>query len=100
MKAPKKASRVIRISTEVEMHLKARRRKSEPFDSTLRRLFGLATKKGEPQPLAKFFVIPDSSQPLIFLDRADARGVSMQRAVQKGLAWNKAESVLTVREEP
>lgn len=96
-KKPKKG-RVIRLSPEVELFLRKHRKKSESFDATLRRRFGLPTRKGEPQELGIFFVLENSGRPLIFTEEPEARGFAVELAIRK--RTRKAERVLTVQEIP
>jgi hypothetical protein len=92
----------VKLSHEVITYLNKKKRRdsgtpAESYDSVLRRLFGLPTTKGEEQALETFFVIP-AEEPLIFRDKAEARGAAVLRAVRK--QTKKPEFVLTVRECP
>lgn len=96
---PKKG-KVVRISKEVEQHLRRKRKKKESFDSVLRRMFGLNDLKGIPQPLHTYWVLANEGQPMIFMlgEKDVARGMAMRLAVRRGV--RKTEPVLRVQEVP
>lgn len=95
-----KSGRAVKLSKEVIAWLEKNQRRIndkriESYDEILRRLFGLPTRRGERQPTLTYFVLPNEGEPLIFQDKAEARGAAVIRAVRRGL--KKAEAVVTVR---
>ena len=99
MSTPRKTqAKAVKLTADVIGRLDRKRRKGESYDSMLRRQFGFPSRKGEPQPLQEFFVLPNDGQPLIFLSEAEARGAAITLAVRKGK--RKTEAVVTAREVP
>lgn len=92
-------SHLIRVSDAVISYLKNRQHGKECIDATMRRQFGITARDGKEQKLNEFYVI-DAQPPLVFTDEAQARGIAIQRAVQKELKWNKTERVIIAREVP
>lgn len=86
---------VIRVSRNVLNYIRRKQKNRESVDATLRRLFGLANRKGETPALRTYFVL---TQPVlsVFSSAADARGASVMNAV-KGKK-KKAEAPTKVRE--
>lgn len=68
----------------------------ESFDSILRRLFGLPTKKGDDQSLRVFWTVP--GQKKLYEDRADAAGASVLLAHKSGK--RKARKPIRLKEFP
>lgn len=97
-KLRKKYGKAVRISLDVKNYLEKRQRGTESYDSILRRLFGLPTRKGDTQPLGLLFVIPNGEAPITKLTLAEARGQAILRAARRGS--KKAEAVLTYQEVP
>jgi len=97
-KKKKPRGKVIKLSLELSAYLKSRMSRGEGYDAVIRRLLGLPTRKGEPQGLAEFYVVPNDGKPIIRLTLAEARGDAILQATKKKL--KKAERVLTVREVP
>jgi hypothetical protein len=100
MSKRKSTNRPVKLSKEVlgwisKRKLRKGEKNVESFDAFLRRFFGLPSRKGEPQELKKYYVLPNEGEPLIFLNKAEARGAAVIRAVRRGT--RKAEPVLTVR---
>ncbi len=90
-------NKVIKLSPEVISFLNQRKaRMTNPsYDAALRYYFGLPTRKGEPQTLVTYYVLPNEGEPLVFTTKAEARGAAVLRAVRRGL--KRAEAVITVR---
>jgi len=99
-KATAGGSQVVRLSESVLAYLGKRQRDEEPLDATLRRLFGLPTKKGDPQPLTTVYVVMDESNPQAFFNKGEARGAAISAGVKKGTVWNKVPQVITCQEVP
>lgn len=93
----KKEGKVIKISHFLANYLRKRGSRGESFDSILRRHFGLPDRKGKPNKLAYYYVVP-GEKPIIRTDLAEARGEAIVQAARKGL--KKAVAVLTLREVP
>lgn len=75
--------RLIRVSDEVFnlLHKKrARFSKRMSWDCLLRRMFGLPTRKGDPQPLVEGWLEVNTGQ--FYLDEAEARGASVVAAAR------------------
>lgn len=96
----KRTSRVVRLSREVYGYVHRKARRGEAADATLRRLFGLPDRKGEPQVLRTYYVVPNEGRPLISDREADARGQAILMAARKRLGAKKAERVIEVKEVP
>lgn len=96
----KRTSKVIRLSRDVFNFIGRKARKGESADSTLRRLFGLADRKGTPQDLRVYYVVPNDGKPIIRDTEADARGEAILLAARRRLGAKKAERVIEVREIP
>lgn len=82
-KQKKRLSRIIRISRPVDEWLTQHRRGKESFDTTLRRLFGLADKKGTPPETRTYFILDNEGEPFAYCDRASARGAAITLAIRK-----------------
>jgi hypothetical protein len=93
---PSKRGKIIRLSRELELFINRKRKGKEGYDATLRRLFGLPTIKGKPQPLFVAYVIQNNGKPVISMSKAEARGEAILLATKRG--HKKAETVLTVTE--
>ena len=96
--ATKRKGPVIRVSHDVERFLTRHRRKKESFDAILRRYFGLPDKRGNPQDLRTYFVIPNDDKPIVFTEEPDARGFAIQLAIRQNR--KKTERAIEVREVP
>jgi len=57
-------------------------RRAESYDSLLRRILGLASRRDEPQPLEVFWVLPSTL--LARKSLAEARGEAVLQAVRNG----------------
>lgn len=97
-KQRKKYGKAVRISLDVKNYLEKRQRGSESYDSILRRLFGLPTRKGEAQPLRILYVVPNGEAPITKSTLAEARGQAILLAAKRGA--KKADAVLTFQEVP
>lgn len=92
----KKAGKVVRLSKEVEVHIRKRQHAGESFDATLRRMFGIRGRKGQKNDLRVYYILPNGTAPKVSTNLAEARGEAIILATKKGL--KKAEAVLTVQE--
>ena len=90
--------KVVRISPSVRTFLNNKRLKKESYDACLRRLHGLPSRKGRPQPLPIFYVLENEGQPAVFLDEAEAKGFAIRLAVRR--QRKKTERVIPVQEIP
>lgn len=86
----------VRLSWEVLKYVKRYAGAKESFDSVLRRLLGLPTKKGEKQELRVFWTVP--GQKKLYEDRADAAGESILLAHKSGK--RKAKKPIKLKEFP
>jgi len=94
-KEPKKQKgKVIRVS-ELTYGLLAKKRQSKmSWDALLRRQFGLPDKRGNPQPLGEWYVLPEAMQ--VFDSLPKAKGAAVLNAVKS--KSGRAERPLKVRE--
>lgn len=91
----------VRLSSQVLQFIKKYERLNEDktkesYDSILRRLFGLPTKKGEKQEKETFWLPLGGKK--VFRDRADAAGEAVLLAHKKGL--KKTKRVIMLKEWP
>lgn len=92
----KRYGRVLKVSQESYTYLRKKKKKGEGFDATIRRIFGLKDKKGNPQPLKKYWLL-ERPEPTIFATQSEARGEAMIRAAMDGK--RKAEKPKRMRED-
>lgn len=95
----------IKVSDEVLRVLSRLRGHSESYDACLRRHFGLASRKGEPQSLLKYYIVDagEGEAPIARRTLAEARGEAILLSVKRGGKRTdnyKKVPVLTVREVP
>ena len=74
--------RPVRISNEVLGALDKKKRFKESYDAILRIILGLPTRKGKPQPLRSFWVLPTSL--IAKLSKAEAKGEAVLQSVRNG----------------
>lgn len=94
-KKRKQKGKVVRLGASVYARLLVKKRDGESWDSLMRRLLGLANKKGIEQTKRTYWILPQAK--LIFDNEKDARGMSVVIAVKAGK--KKPESPLKVSEE-
>ena len=74
--------RPVRISNEVLTALDKRKRDKESYDALIRRMLGLDTRNGKPQPLRSFWILP--SKLIVKTSRAEAKGEAVLQSVRQG----------------
>lgn len=95
--------KVMRVSGPVLARLRRLKRDKESLDGLLRRLLGMPTRKGEPQPLKRFYLLPNDDEivPWIAMeDEEQVRGIQVlkkTRAKLSGLTY-KPSRPIEVRE--
>lgn len=91
----KQKGKVVRLGASVYARLVVKKKDGESWDSLMRRLLGLATKKGIEQPKKTYWLLPNAK--LIFDTEKDARGMAVLLAVKAGR--KKPEAPIKVSEE-
>ena len=94
----------VKLSDELTDHLTSLKQEtSESYDACLRRQLGLPTRKGKPQHLEHFWVIPEADPPICRKTQADAKGEAILLSVKRGMKASDKQrpaAVIKVREVP
>ena len=92
---PKKGGRVVKISQEVYNHIVKGKRRQNSIDGALRRLFGIATRKGRSQGLKQYWVLKKPNV-RVFDKLSIAKGEAIRHSVRAG--QERVEEPVKVRE--
>jgi len=80
--ADTKPGKVVRVSPKVWEYLKTKRKPKETIDSLIRRLIGFPNKKGEPNSVNTYFILPETK--IVCDSVEEARGKAILFAIKNG----------------